>query len=217
MIGDVLDDVGQAAVEAITAAGGSAYYVHLDVRDESQWRDAVATAEERFGALDVLYNNAGIPNRPASAVDLTLEDWNQVIAVNLTGTFLGAKTAIPAMQRAGSGSIINTSSVSGLVASGSVAYGASKAGIIVLTKSVAKRHAADNIRCNSICPGPTDTTAIRANNTTAAALDARAQTTLLGRIARPEEIANAALFLASDESSFVTGTELVVDGGVTAV
>jgi NAD(P)-dependent dehydrogenase (short-subunit alcohol dehydrogenase family) len=217
VIGDILDDLGAAVVKDIEAGGGRAAYVHLDVRDEGQWQQAVAVAEQRFGKLNVLVNSAGVTQAPGSTEQTTLEEWDRVIAVNLTGTFLGVKAAIPAMKRAGGGSIINTSSVVGLVASRSVAYGASKGGVRLLSKSIAMQHAKENIRCNSFHPGLTQTPFLDAYYPNAAALAARTQAVPLGRVATAEEIALGVLYLASDESAFMTGSEFVIDGGFTAV
>jgi NAD(P)-dependent dehydrogenase (short-subunit alcohol dehydrogenase family) len=217
VVGDILDDLGRALVSQIEAGGGRATYVHLDVRDESLWQEAVALAEQRYGKLDVLVNSAGVTQAPGSTEQTTLEEWERVIGVNLTGTFLGAKAAIPAMQRAGGGSIVNTSSVVGLVASRSVAYGASKGGVRLLSKSIAMQHAKQNIRCNSFHPGPTITPFLDAYYPSADALAAKAASVPLGRMATPEEMALAVLYLASDESAFMTGAEFVIDGGMTAV
>jgi 3alpha(or 20beta)-hydroxysteroid dehydrogenase len=217
VVSDVLDDEGQAIARDIMESGGRACFVHLDVTMEPDWQTAVDLARETFGSLSVLFSNVGINNGPKPVVDVSLAEWNQVLSVNLTGMFLGARAAIPAMQAAGGGSIINTCSVSGLVASGSPAYGASKGGVRQLTKAIAKQYAADRIRCNCVCPGPTDTAAIRAFNVTADQLKDKAAATMVGRLGQPREIAAAVVFLASDESAFMTGSELVIDGGVTAL
>jgi 3alpha(or 20beta)-hydroxysteroid dehydrogenase len=217
VIGDILDDLGAGVVKDIKTQGGRAVYVHLDVTDERQWNDAVALAEKRFGKLDVLVNSAGVNQKPATTDQLTLEEWNRVIGVNLTGTFLGAKAAIPAMKRAGGGSIVNTSSVVGLVASRSSAYGASKGGVRLLSKSIAKQHAKDNIRCNSFHPGLTLTPFLNEYYPTDADITARTREVPLGRAASPEEMALGVVYLASDESAFMTGSEFVIDGGVTAI
>jgi len=217
VVSDVLDDEGETVARTISESGGRARFVRLDVTSEADWQRAVDVARETFGSLSVLFSNVGINNGPKPVVDVSLAEWNHVLTVNLTGMFLGARATIPAMRAAGGGSIINTCSVSGLVASGSPAYGASKGGVRQLTKAIAKQYAADNIRCNCVCPGPTDTAAIRAFNVTDDQLTGKAATTMLGRLARPAEVAAAVVFLASDESSFVTGSELVVDGGVTAL
>jgi 3alpha(or 20beta)-hydroxysteroid dehydrogenase len=217
VVGDILESEGQAVAREISELGGRASFLRLDVASESDWQAAVEIAQDTFGSLSVLFSNAGFNNGPKPVVDVSLAEWNNVLAVNLTGMFLGTRAAIPALLNAGGGSIINNCSVSGLVASGSPAYGAAKGGVRQLTKAIARQYAADNIRCNSLCPGPTDTAAIRVHNTTEDLLRAKAATTMFGRMAQAREIAAAVVFLASDESSFITGSELVVDGGVTAL
>jgi NAD(P)-dependent dehydrogenase (short-subunit alcohol dehydrogenase family) len=216
VLGDILDDVGEATSRAIRARGGEATYVHLDVTAEEHWRLAVALAEDRYGKLNILVNNAGIAQPRVSLEDMTEEQWDRVMAVNLKGTFFGTKTAIPALRRAGGGSIINTSSTAGIVASGGAAYGASKGGVRLLTKTVAMLYAKDGIRCNSIHPGPVDTDTIRASQADPVAWAARVNSIPLKRVGLPEEIAYGVLYLASDESLYVSGSELVIDGGLTA-
>jgi cyclopentanol dehydrogenase len=190
----------------------------LDVRDELSWAKAVSTAEKTFGRLDILVNNAGISGSPAGVEGCDRETWDAVIATNLTGCWLGMKLAIPAIRRAGAGSIVNISSIYGIIGTGiAPAYHASKGGVRILTKTAAIEYAAQSIRINSIHPGGVDTPAL-AEMLPESAIDALKATTALGnRLARPEEIAAAAVFLASDESSYMTGSELVVDGGYTAV
>ena len=188
----------------------------LDVRDEFSWAEAVSTAEKTFGPLDILVNNAGIAG-PATGVEETdRETWDAVIATNLTGCWLGMKLAIPSIRRAGAGSIINISSIYGIIGTGMVpAYHASKGGVRMLTKTAAIEYAPERIRINSIHPGGVDTPLV--DILPDPALDTlKAMTPLGNRLARPEEIAAAAVFLASDESSYMTGSELVVDGGYTA-
>ena len=217
VVGDILDALGAGVVRGIEETGGRAVFVHLDVTDERQWQEAVSLAERRFGKLDVLVNSAGVNQKPALTDELTLDEWRRVIDVNLTGTFLGAKTAIPAMRRAGGGSIVNTSSVVGLIASRSSAYGASKGGVRLLSKSIAKQHAKDKIRCNSFHPGMTATPFLNEYYPTPESLAAQAASVPLGRVATPEEMAMGVVYLASDESAFMTGSEFVVDGGYTAI
>jgi NAD(P)-dependent dehydrogenase (short-subunit alcohol dehydrogenase family) len=216
VLGDLVDDGGRAVAADIAAAGGQAEFVHLDVTDAGQWQLAVAAAEQRFERLDILVNNAGIAQHPAPVEELPPQEWERVLGVNLTGQFLGIQAAIPALRRAGGGSIINTSSVAGLVASRAVAYGASKGGVRLMTKSVALQGAEYGIRCNCVHPGPIDTEfdGPFRNESTLPRTLARIP---LGRLARPLEIAYGVLYLASDESSFVTGTELIIDGGITAI
>ncbi len=208
IIGDVLDEEGAALAAEL---GAAARYVHLDVTEPEQWRAAVAIAVEDFGKLDVLVNNAGIINGN-SLRRFELEQWRRILDVNLTGTFLGMQAAVEPMIAAGGGSIINVSSVEGLRgAPWAHGYVASKWGVRGLAKSAALELAQHNIRVNSLHPG-----LIRTPMTEAIPDDL--VTIPLGRPAQPEEVATFVLFLASDESSYATGSEFVVDGGlVTAV
>ena len=215
VLGDVIDAEGQQTAREIEAAGGTAVYLHLDVTQEADWQGAIDTTVQRFGKLDILVNNAGIL-RVEGLEATTLEIWNQVFAVNQTGVFLGMKFAVPAMRAAGGGSIINISSVAGLVGGGgATAYQASKGAVRILTKSVATEYAKENIRCNSIHPGLI-TTLMVTEGIDPEAQKMIEQMTPLGRAGSADEIANGALFLASDESSYMTGAELVLDGGMTA-
>ena len=214
--GDVLDDAGKQ-VDRVHEAGAEATYVHLDVTREDAWQSAVNTAVERYGKLDILVNNAGILIRKGIE-DTTEEDWDRIMEVNAKGTFLGTKHAIPAMRQAGGGSIVNISSTAGLVASpsGSASYTASKGAVRLFTKSTAIQYAREGIRCNSVHPGPIDTDMIRETLADPARLEERMQRLPMGRVGTAEEIAYGVLYLASDEASFVTGSELVIDGGTTA-
>ena len=214
VLGDVLEEQGRATVEGIIRQGGAATFVPLDVSKESDWQQAVKTAEQTYGQLDILINNAGIV-RMAPLDETSLEDWNAVISVNQTGVFLGMKHVIPAMRRAGSGSIVNISSIAGLIGLPNIpAYQASKGAVRLLTKNAAVQYAADKIRVNSVHPGRIETpmTAPLAPERREMVL----RLTPLGRDGKPEEVAYGVLYLASDESSYVTGTELVIDGGYTA-
>lgn len=214
VLGDVLEEQGLAVVENIIRQGGAATFVPLDVTKESDWQEAVETSEQTYGRLDILVNNAGIV-RMAPLDETSLEDWNEVIRVNQTGVFLGMKHAIPAMRRAGSGSIVNISSIAGLIGLPNIpAYQASKGAVRLLTKNAAVQYAADKIRVNSIHPGRIETpmTAPLAPERREMVL----RLTPLGRDGKPEEVAYGVLYLASDESSYVTGTELIIDGGYTA-
>ena len=217
VFGDLLDDEGLKVEAEIRELGGEATYVHLDVTREDDWQSAVETAVDRYGKLDVLVNNAGILIRKGIE-DTTEEDWDRIMAVNAKGTFFGIKSAIPAMRQAGGGSIINISSTAGLVASptGSAGYTATKGAVRLLTKSTAIQYAKEGIRCNSVHPGPIDTEMIQDTLTDPALMAERMQRLPLGRVGTAEEIAYGVLYLASDESSFVTGSELVIDGGTTA-
>jgi NAD(P)-dependent dehydrogenase (short-subunit alcohol dehydrogenase family) len=216
VLGDILDEPGQDVAESIRAAGGDAVYVHLDVTSEAGWQKALQAALERFGSLNVLVNNAGVPLRK-TLLDTSEQEWDEVLAINLKGAFLGTKVAIPALRQAGGGSIINMSSVSGIIASTGAAYGASKGAVRLLTKSTALTYAKDGIRCNSVHPGPMDTEVNRESQLDAAKWAERMRNVPLGRIGQPAEVAYGVLYLASDESSYVTGSELVIDGGSTAV
>jgi cyclopentanol dehydrogenase len=214
VLGDVLDDLGRSVARDILQQGGFATYMHLDVTKETDWQHAVQTAEQTYGMLNVIVNNAGIV-RMAPLDETSIEAWNEVIAVNQTGVFLGMKYAVPALRRAGGGSIINISSIAGLVGLPNIpAYQASKGAVRLLTKHAAIQYAQDKIRVNSIHPGRIETPMTAPLNPERRAMVLRS--TPLGREGKPEEVAYGVLYLASDESSFVTGTELVIDGGYTA-
>jgi NAD(P)-dependent dehydrogenase (short-subunit alcohol dehydrogenase family) len=215
VFGDILDAEGRQVEAGIRAAGGEATYVHLDVTNEANWRAAVDIAVSRYGALHVLVNNAGIYIRKRIE-ETTEDDLDQILAVNVKGVFLGVKHALPAMRRAGGGSIINISSVAGLVGNpnGSPIYTTSKGAVRLFTKATAMQHARENIRCNSIHPGPIDTAML--DETAGGRSAAMLGRVPLGRVGTVEDIAYGVLYLASDESSFVTGSELVIDGGLTA-
>ena len=216
VIADVLDREGMAVAAEIAELGGEALYVHLDVSSETDWRQAVDTVISSYGKLDVLVNNAAIW-RGGNVADTSSEQWDQVLAINAKGAFLGTKLAIPQMRNAGGGSIVNISSTAGLVGSRtSTAYSASKGAVRLLTKSTAVQYGAEGIRANSIHPGPIDTAMGDQVWPDAGSREETIERTVLKRLGTPDDIANGALFLASDESSFMTGTELVIDGGLTA-
>lgn len=188
--------------------------ISLDVTREDHWRATMDHALSQYGRLDVLVNNAGVIGY-AGVEDIDIDEWNRVIAINQTGVLLGMRVAVPALRAAGGGSIVNTASIWGSSAvAGAAAYHASKGAVRNLTKNAAVSYAADNIRVNSVHPGIVNTPMVRAADT--AMTDAIVQATPMGRIGEPREIAYAYLFLASDESSFVTGAELAVDGGYLA-
>ena len=215
VIGDVLEDEGKQVEAEINETGGQCLFVRLDVTDEAQWQQAIAATVARFGKLEILINNAGI-YRTRRVEDTSSEEWDLVLAINGKGVFLGTKAAIPEMRKAGGGSIINLSSVAGLVGSAdSAAYNASKGAVRLLTKSTAIQYAKEGIRANSIHPGTIETPMTAALLAGDGRQD-RMNRTPLGRLGRAEDVAYGALYLASDEASFVTGSELVIDGGRTA-
>jgi 3alpha(or 20beta)-hydroxysteroid dehydrogenase/cyclopentanol dehydrogenase len=214
-VGDVLESEGARLVEELRASGADSLYVSLDVTSEADWQQAVRAVMEEFGALDVLVNNAGIYNR-APVEETTLEEWERVMDVNSTGVFLGTKHAIPAMRRSGGGSIVNMSSVAGLVGSRTqTVYNASKGAVRLLTKSTAVQYAPEGIRANSVHPGVIETDMMQEVIRTEEERATRMSLTPIGRFGTAEDVANGVLFLASDEASYVTGAELVIDGGLT--
>jgi len=217
IICDVLEDEGRQTEAEINEVGGDAVFVKLDVTSQDEWENAVNTAIERFGKLDILVNNAGIIVQ-STIEDMTVELWDKVMDVNAKGVFLGTKTAIPHMKEAGGGSIVNISSISGIVGQDNVnaGYNASKGAVRIFTKAAAVQYAKENIRVNSIHPGPIATPMTAEGRADPERVALTAERTPLGRYGEPEEVANAVLFLASNEASYVTGSEIVVDGGYTA-
>jgi NAD(P)-dependent dehydrogenase (short-subunit alcohol dehydrogenase family) len=226
IITDIQDDPGAQAAAEITAAGGRAEYLHHDVTREEAWIDVMSGIRDRHGRLDVLVNNAGI-GIAASIVEMPLTDWHRQQAINLDGVFLGIKHAIPLLRHSGGGSIINMSSVAGLKGSPKLAaYNATKGGVRLLTKGVALECAQEgwNIRVNSVHPGVIDTPIWTKADAAALAPDANAvdvegmaaAMVPTGRVGSPRDIANGVLFLASDESAYMTGAELVIDAGASA-
>jgi 3(or 17)beta-hydroxysteroid dehydrogenase len=218
VVADMDEAAGQQVVAGISEVGGEALFVRLDVTREGDWQKAVETTVGRFGKLDILVNNAGISG--SSGVDLlSSEAWDQVMEVNAKGVFLGLKYAIPAMQKSGGGSIVNISSISGFVGQDYIhmAYNASKGAVRIMTKSAAVQYAKDGIRVNSVHPGvmpPMRTSRVTANAEQRQRMLAQVP---MGREGRREEVGYAVLFLASDEASYITGTELAVDGGYLAL
>jgi NAD(P)-dependent dehydrogenase (short-subunit alcohol dehydrogenase family) len=217
ILGDILDAEGRQVVAEIKAAGGEALFVRLDVTRETDWHNAVDTAVNTYGALHILVNNAGIGGG-GRVEETTLAEWEKVMAVNSTGVFLGTKTAIPAMRRAGGGSIINISSQLGLVGvdNSSPQYQASKGAVRLLTKATAIQYAGEGIRVNSVHPGPIATPMTEARRADPEVYRLTVSRIPLGRYGQPEDVAYGVLYLASDESAYVTGSELVIDGGWTA-
>ncbi|MBV1916100.1 MAG: glucose 1-dehydrogenase [Pseudomonadales bacterium] len=221
VVTDINEAGAQAVADEIKSAGGKAIALKQDVTIEAGWEEAIATTVSEFGSLSILVNNAGIATG-GNAEDGTLEDWNHLMSINLDAVFLGTKHAIRSMKQTGGGSIINISSIMGLIgAAGSAAYNASKGGVKLLTKSAAL-HCANSgygIRVNSVHPGFIDTPMIQQifdGPTGDAARQHLIGLHPIGRLGAPQDIANGVLYLASDESSFVTGSELVIDGGYTA-
>lgn len=217
VLGDILQPEGQHMVAEIENSGGEAVFIHLDVTREADWQQAISTAVERFGALHIVVNNAGT-GTPDKLEDVSAEEWDRVMAVNATGVFLGTKAAIPALRQAGGGSIINMSSQLGLVgvANSSPQYQASKGAVRLLTKATAMQYAGEGIRVNSIHPGPITTPRNAARRTDPQHNAFMLSRVPLGRYGEADDIAYGAVYLASDESAYVTGSELVIDGGWTA-
>jgi 3alpha(or 20beta)-hydroxysteroid dehydrogenase len=218
VFGDIRDDEGKKVEAAIRARSGDAVYVHLDVTSEADWQNAVQTAVGRHGRLDILINNAAIVIPRVPIEERTVEEWDRVMAVNAKGVFLGTKYAIPAMRRSGGGSIVNISSVAGIGQSlhQEPAYAASKGAIRIFTKVTASQHAKDKIRCNSVHPGPVDTEMFHSAFPDRESMERRLQRIPLGRMGTVAEIVSAVLYLASDESSYMSGSELLIDGGALA-
>lgn len=218
VVADLLEKEGQQVVADIVAGGGQARFVRLDVTSEEDWREVVATATATFGKLDILVNNAGLsgsydPDVMSTAV------WDRLMAVNAKGVFLGIKYAVPAMQQAGGGSIINISSISGFVGQDYIhmAYNASKGAVRIMTKSAAVQYARQGIRVNSVHPGIMPPMSSSRGTADPARRQQMIAAVPMGREGKREEVGYAVLFLASDEASYITGTEIVVDGGYLAL
>ena len=218
VIGDILDEEGEATAADVRSAGGQCLYRRLDVTSEADWNDVVELAVNQYGKLNVLVNNAGIGSNPFQIHEEPVELWDRTIEVNLKGVFLGTRAAIPAMKDGGGGSIINISSQLGIVAVpyNGAAYQTAKGGVRILTKAAALQYASDGIRVNSVHPGPIATEMTRAGRNDPERLEMMLARIPMGRYGEPEEVAHAVVYLASDESAFVTGSEVVVDGGWTA-
>lgn len=215
VIGDILDDEGERVEAEVAEAGGDITYLHLDVTSEEQWVTAVQTAVNSYGKLDILVNNAGIALQ-GRVEETTVELWDKIQDINSKGVFLGTREAIPAMREAGGGSIVNISSIAGLVGSQLTAYSASKGAVRLLTKATAIQYAEENIRCNSVHPGImiTEMTRFMMDDPE---VNARSLSRIpMGYFGTADDVANGVLFLASDESAYMTGSELVIDGGITA-
>jgi len=213
MVADVNDDGARSIVDAIATSGGEAFAMHLDVTSADEWQEALNNTKEKFGGLHILFNNAGIGGAVADIENGTLEDWEKVIAVNQTSVWLGMKYGGALIKESGGGSIINTSSIFGIIGGfgSSTPYHASKGAVRLMTKNLALHWAKEGVRVNSVHPGFIDTPILGDSDR-----NQLAGVTPMGRIGKPEEVANAVAFLASDLSSFMTGSEIVVDGGYTA-
>jgi NAD(P)-dependent dehydrogenase (short-subunit alcohol dehydrogenase family) len=219
VVADVSDDAGEGTVMEIAGVGGQAAYVHADVSTAAETEAMIRFAVERFGGLHVLYNNAGVfPADDASVTDTPEETWDRVMNINLKGVFLGCKYGIPAMLESGGGSIINVASFVALMgaATPQISYTASKGGVLSMTREIAVEFARRNIRANALCPGPVETPLLAELMSDPARRQRRLVHIPIGRLGQAHEVVNAALFLASDESSLITGATLVVDGGITA-
>ncbi len=219
VVADFDETLGQGTAAAITDAGGEAAFVPVDVSDSDQVAAMVEFAVRQFGGLHVLYNNAGIfPADDGGATETPESTWERVMDVNLKGVWLGCKHGIPALLDSGGGSIVNVASFVAIMgaATAQIAYTASKGGVLSMTREIAVEYARQGIRANSLCPGPIATPMLEELMSDPARRQRRMVHIPMGRLGRAEELARAALFLASDESSFMTGSSLVVDGGITA-
>jgi len=213
-VADIDAVIGEETVSLIKREGGEAIFIKTDVTDSEQLKALIDTTTSTFGALHILFNNAGVGNSEVRSIDLAEEEWDRVIDINLKGVFLGIKYAIPELIKAGGGAIINTSSLLGLKGQKyTSAYNASKAGVVTLTQNAALEYGKFNIRVNAIAPGVIDTPIIDHWKQNERKWPIISRANALGRIGTPDEVANAVLFLASDEASFITGTTLSVDGG----
>jgi NAD(P)-dependent dehydrogenase (short-subunit alcohol dehydrogenase family) len=216
---DVADGPGEATAAEIRDAGGEALYVHADVSREADAEAMVAAAVNAYGGLDVLYNNAGVmPNDDGSVHTNTEATWDLVLGINVKGVAFGCKYGIPAMIDSGGGSIINVASFVAWMgaATSQTSYTASKGAVLAMTREIAVEYARKGIRCNALCPGPIDTPLLAELLSDPARRQRRLVHIPMGRLGRAEELAKAALFLASDDASFMTGASLIVDGGITA-
>ena len=219
VVSDRLADAAESAVAEISAAGGTALPFEVDVTDADGVNAMVAAAVSTYGGLDVMFNNAGIfPDDDGGILDTPPETWAKVMDVNLKGVWLGCRAAVPAMLASGGGSIINVASFVAIVgaATAQIAYTASKGGVLAMTRELAVEYARQGIRANSICPGPIETPLLAELLADPERRPRRLVHIPLGRFGRPEEIAKAVLVLASDDASFVTGSSMIVDGGITA-
>jgi NAD(P)-dependent dehydrogenase (short-subunit alcohol dehydrogenase family) len=219
MLTDVADEAGEATAAEIRTAGGEAAYIHADVSKEADSEMMVRTAVEMFGGLHVLYNNAGVmPNDDGSVHTNTEAVWDLVLKINVKGVAFGCKYAIPAMIESGGGSVVNVASFVAWMgaATSQIAYTSSKGAVLAMTREIAVEYARKGVRCNALCPGPIDTPMLADLLSDPVRRQRRLVHIPMGRLGRADELAKAALFLASDDSSFMTGASLIVDGGITA-
>jgi meso-butanediol dehydrogenase/(S,S)-butanediol dehydrogenase/diacetyl reductase len=216
VLSDVNADAGRLLARELEAGGTAVEFVTIDVREYDQVETLMQHAASRFGALHVLFNNAGI-GAVGQAPNLDLATWRNVLAVDVDAVFYGCRAAIPHLRAAGGGAIVNTASISGLFGDyGLVAYNAAKGAVVNMTRTLAIDHAREGIRVNAVCPGPIETPLLAPLLVLPAAREAYRQRIPMGRVGRPEEIAGAVLFLASEDASYMTGAMMVIDGGVTA-
>jgi cyclopentanol dehydrogenase len=215
VFGDIRDDEGRQVEAEIQELGGDAVYVHLDVTSEAEWQKVVQDTLDRYGKLDILINNAAIIVPRVEIENTSADSWDRVFEVNAKSVFLGTKHCIPAMRESGGGSIVNISSVAGIAQAyhQEPAYAASKGAVRIFSKVTAAQHAKDGIRCNSVHPGPIDTEMLSTAFADEKAKAARLTRVPMQRMGTAEEVAKGVLYLASDDSSYVTGSELVIDGG----
>jgi NAD(P)-dependent dehydrogenase (short-subunit alcohol dehydrogenase family) len=219
VVADAIEDAGRATVDMVLGSGGEAAFVAVDVADEAAVAAMISFAVDTYGALHVLYNNAGIfPADDGGVTETSVATWDRVMDVNLKGVWLGCKHGVPAMIASGGGSIVNVASFVALMgaATPQIAYTASKGGVLAMTREVAVEHARRGIRANALCPGPIDTPMLAELMRDPEWARRRLAHIPMGRPGRVDELAKAALFLASDDSSYMTGSALVVDGGITA-
>ena len=216
VVADYVAEGGNETARQISAADGQAVFVQTDVSKSADVQNMIGATIRNYGRIDILFNNAGIEGPSTKLANLKEEDWDRVIAIDLTSVYLGIKYVIPEMIKQGGGVILSTASVAGLVGfQGSGAYAAAKAGVINLTRLAALEYADKNIRVNCICPGVIETPMVE-RVIGGRSREKIVRTEPIGRLGRPEDIANAALFLASDESSFATGAPFIIDGGYVA-
>jgi NAD(P)-dependent dehydrogenase (short-subunit alcohol dehydrogenase family) len=217
VLADVNTEDGLATVDEIEEMGGEATFVETDVSDPADVENMVETAVDTYGGLDFAFNNAGVEGDDSVASEQTLDNWEQVIDVNLKGVFLGMRAEIPAMLESGGGAIVNTASIAGVVGFPELSpYVASKHGVIGLTKTAALEYSGEGVRVNAVCPGVIDTPMVERSSEDMESVDQAIAATPLGRLGAPNEIGDAAVWLCSEESSFVTGEAMVIDGGYTS-